>query len=66
MEAILKMLFDYQRFENEPTLGRIIDETEKIKGYELEDSELENVAAAGENTLYDRHGSRRGSLAHQP
>ncbi len=48
MERKIKQLFDYQRFENNPRLGKLIAETESCCGVELSDEELFMVAAAGE------------------
>ena len=48
MEQKIKTLFDYQRFENNPRLGKLIAETESRYAVELSDEELFMVAAAGE------------------
>ena len=45
----LKRLFDYQRFEGNSRLQKLIGETEARAGAELSDDQLELVAAAGEN-----------------
>lgn len=47
-ENMLSSLFDYQRFENDPVLQALIDETEKSYGGEISDDELSQVSAAGE------------------
>ena len=47
-ENMLSSLFDYQRFENDPVLQALIDETEKSYGGEISDDELPQVSAAGE------------------
>ena len=47
-EKMLSSLFDYQRFENDPVLQALIDETEKSYGGEISDDELSQVSAAGE------------------
>lgn len=47
-EKILSELFDYQKFENEPSLAALIDETEHRYGGEIPDDELFGVSAAGE------------------
>ena len=48
-EKKLRLLFDYQRFEKEPALGRIIEQVEGgVK--ELSDDELSFVNAAGVTT----------------
>ena len=51
-EKKLRLLFDYQRFENEPALGRII---EQVEGgiTELSDDDLALVNAAGDAWLND-------------
>ena len=57
MEAILRELFDMQRFVRDPVLQSVIDEVEaryadKLREYadkgEISMRELESVAAAGE------------------
>lgn len=53
MEKKLKALFDYQRFEKNERLGKIIKETESRYERELSDDDLSLVNAAGvtdENT----------------
>ena len=47
-EKMLSALFDYQKFENEPSLAALIDETEHRYGGEIPDDELFDVSAAGE------------------
>ena len=47
-EKMLSALFDYQKFENEPSLAALIDETEHRYGGEIPDDELFGVSAAGE------------------
>ena len=48
MEKKLKNLFDYQRFEKNERLEKIIKETESRYGGELSDDDLSLVNAAGE------------------
>ena len=48
MEKKLKKLFDYQRFEKNERLEKIIKETESRYGGELSDDDLSLVNAAGE------------------
>ena len=48
MEKKLKKLFDYQRFEKNERLEKIINETENQYGEELTDYDLSLVDAAGE------------------
>ncbi len=46
--AKLSRLFDYQRFEKNARLQRVIDEAHRRTGArELDDDELDQVAAAG-------------------
>ena len=54
MEKKLKKLFDYQRFEKNERLEKIIKETESRYGGELSDDELSFVNAAGEPTAPTR------------
>ena len=51
MEKKLKMLFDYQRFEKNAKLEKLISETEDSFANELSDDELFFVNAAGEPDL---------------
>ena len=48
MEEKLKILFDYQRFDNNKKIGELIRETEMRHARELSDDDLTMVAAAGE------------------
>lgn len=48
MENKLKRLFDYQRFEQNGSLERLIAETENRCARALSDEELSSVSAAGE------------------
>ena len=45
------MLFEYQKFERNPELQSLIDETEARYSGELSDDELSLVAAAGDAFL---------------
>ena len=46
--AKLSMLFDYQRFEKNARLQKVIDEAHRrFEARELTDDELDQVAAAG-------------------
>lgn len=46
--AELSRLFDFQRFEKNARLQRVIDEAHRrVKARELTDDELDQVAAAG-------------------
>ncbi len=51
MEKKLKMLFDYQRFEKNAKLEKLISETQDSFAKELSDDELLFVNAAGEPDL---------------
>ena len=51
MEKKLKQLFDYQKFEQNAALQRIIDAAHGKYG-ELDDEELENVAG-GQQPFYE-------------
>lgn len=53
MEQKLKALFDYQHFENNTRLARLIGETEGRCERALSDDELGQVSAAGEFTVPD-------------
>ena len=48
METKLKKLFDYQRFEKNPELEKLIAETESRSQSALSDDDLSLVSAAGE------------------
>lgn len=48
MENKLRKLFEYQRFEGNSRLAKIIGETESRYGAEISDDDLEFIAAAGE------------------
>ena len=59
-EKTLALLFDYQRFENDPRLEAMIDETENEYGAELSDDALAQVSAAGEARPIKRQGDTEG------
>lgn len=46
MEKIMKQLFDFQRFEGNERLGKLISETEN-RSRELSENDLNMVSAAG-------------------
>ena len=48
MNKKLKMLFDYQRFEQNAKLEKLIQETESRYAKELSEEDLSLVSAAGE------------------
>lgn len=48
MEKKLKKLFDYQRFEQNAKLEKLIQETESRYAKELSEEDLSLVSAAGE------------------
>lgn len=54
MEKRLKALFDYQRFEKNPRLADIVEQTESRCKIELSDEELFFVNAAGELNTENR------------
>ena len=50
-EKKLLFAFDFQRFEKNARLQKVIDETHsRLQSRELNDDELDGVAAAGEQT----------------
>lgn len=51
MENKLTALFDYQRFENNTHLEKLICETEAQYSAELSDDSLSEVSAAGETDI---------------
>lgn len=51
MEKKLKTLFDFQRFQKNPRLASLIENTEKKYSNELSDDDLELVNAAGDPAL---------------
>ena len=60
MNKKLKMLFDYQRFEQNEKLEKLIQETESRYAKELSEEDLSLVSAAGEikeeqKTVADDH-----------
>ena len=58
MEKKLKNLFDYQRFEKNPRLQKIIDQSGSLCKKELSDDELTFVNAAGDR-IFDGGKCRR-------
>lgn len=50
MEKKLKQLFDFQRFQNNERLARMIIQTENRYNKELDDEALSFVSAAGEQS----------------
>lgn len=50
MEKKIKKLFDYQRFEKNEKLEKLIRDTESRYAKELSDDDLSHVSAAGEDT----------------
>lgn len=65
MEKKLKKLFDYQRFEKNERLEKIIEETESRYAQELSDDDLSLVNAAGEPEIGTNPGgsTQVGGLA---
>lgn len=58
-EKTLSALFDYQLFENEPSLRKLIDEVENEYGTEISDDDLSLVSAAGETVSAEKHNDKR-------
>lgn len=58
-EKTLSALFDYQLFENEPSLRKLIDEVENEYGTEISDDDLSLVSAAGEATSAEKHRDKK-------
>ena len=57
MEEKLKTLFEYQRFERNAHLDRLISKTENRHGRALSDDELMLVSAAGETGIEESPAS---------
>lgn len=55
IEKTLAALFDFQRFEGNPALGALIEETEERCAHNLSDDELAWVSAAGEQTATEKN-----------
>jgi len=51
MDSKLKALFDFQHFQEDPRLKRVIQSAESHCSQELSDDELLLVSAAGEATV---------------
>lgn len=49
MEKTLKTLFDFQKFDGNPHLSKLIEETESLYENTLSDEDLDLVNAAGIN-----------------
>lgn len=58
-EKTLSALFDYQLFENEPSLRKLIDEVENEYGTEISDDDLSLVSTAGETTSAEKHRDKK-------
>ena len=58
-EKTLSALFDYQLFENEPSLRKFIDEDENEYGAEISDEDLSLVNAAGETVSAEKHRDKK-------
>lgn len=58
-EKTLSLLFDYQLFENEPSLRKFIDEVENEYGAEISDEDLSLVNAAGETVSAEKHRDKK-------
>ena len=57
MENKLKKLFDYQRFEQNEKLEKLVRETENHYATELSDEDLSLVSAAGESGIDTNFGA---------
>lgn len=56
----LKNLFDYQHFEKDPRLQKVIDGVHRrTEGRELTDDELDLIAAAGVPEISDKAGKKK-------
>ncbi|MCQ2419328.1 MAG: hypothetical protein MJ085_06020 [Clostridia bacterium] len=55
MENKLKKLFEYQKFEQNERLAKLIAETEARQAAEISDDDLEFVAAAGDRLSPDEN-----------
>ena len=51
MDKKLRSLFEFQKFENNSRLSKLIQETESRYASELSDEDLDFVSAAGEAEL---------------
>lgn len=60
MENKLKSLFEYQKFEQNSRLAKLIAETEARQTVELSDEDLELVAAAG--NIFEQNSSEKSGL----
>lgn len=56
MERKLKALFDFQKFEQNKRLSKMIDEANSSTDGELDDEDLSFVAAAGETYVPENEG----------
>ncbi|MCQ2420525.1 MAG: hypothetical protein MJ118_05260 [Clostridia bacterium] len=62
MENTLKKLFEYQKFEQNARLAKLIAETEARQAAELSDEDLELVTAAGDIPDRDTGNENRGGV----
>lgn len=53
MENKLKKMFEYQKFENNPRLAKLIGETEARYGSAIDDDDLFMVNAAGDADIFN-------------
>ena len=53
MDKKLKSMFEFQRFQNNPRLAKLIQQTEQRYAGELSDEDMDFVSAAGEFTAED-------------
>lgn len=60
IKAQLSKLFDFQRFEGNTRLQRVIDESHRrIEARELSDDELDLVSAAGAPESHEKSGKTK-------
>lgn len=62
MENKLKKLFEYQKFEQNERLAKLIAETEARQAAEISDDDLEFVAAAGDMLAPDASDKALGGV----
>ena len=58
-EKTLSALFDYQLFENDPSLRKFIGEVENEYDAEISDDDLLFVSAAGETVSAEKYNGKR-------
>lgn len=67
MEKKINKLFDYQKFEKNAHLAKLIEETESRYANEISDDDLELVSAAGEEDIFaDKKGDGASWIKEDP